>query len=177
MACYHFVTAFRVAASRERVWEVLSDVAQWPSWWRWLRRVDALAEGDADGVGARHRCAFRTALPYTLTFDAEVRAVSPPTSIELRVRGELAGAGVWELAAADGGSWLRYTWIVATTRRWMNVLAPVAGPAFAWNHHVLMRDFARGLAARLAVESPTVDTRRLKPTSPRFGVLPGRAPR
>lgn len=175
MARYHFVTSFDVAASRQRAWEVLSDLSTWPSWWRWLEGMQQLAAGDADGVGASYRCSFRTALPYTLTFDAEVVAATPPARIEIRASGELTGAGVWELLEARGGCRLRYTWVVATTKAWMNLLAPLARPAFAWNHDVLMRDFAAGFASQLGTAVPAVDTSAVEPASPQFGVLPGAA--
>ena len=50
-----------------------------------------------------------------------------------------------------------YEWNVRTARAWMNRLAPVARPVFAWNHDVVMRQGADGLArlldARLLVRS------------------------
>ena len=45
-----------------------------------------------------------------------------------------------------------FEWRVRTTRRWMNVLAPIARPVFRWNHDRLMRAGGRGLARRLGVE-------------------------
>jgi hypothetical protein len=42
-----------------------------------------------------------------------------------------------------------YDWNVRTTKRWMNVLAPVARPAFEYNHNVVMRRGGEGLAQRL----------------------------
>ena len=37
----------------------------------------------------------------------------------------------------------------------MNRLAPLARPAFAWNHDYVMRQGARGLAEKLGVELVT----------------------
>lgn len=48
-----------------------------------------------------------------------------------------------------GGTVLRHTWSVATTKRWMNALAPIARPVFTWNHDMVMRGLAQGLAATL----------------------------
>ncbi len=53
------------------------------------------------------------------------------------------GTGRWKLTSADGGTLVRYDWDIRTTRRWMNLLAPVARPAFSWNHAELMREGAR----------------------------------
>ena len=42
-----------------------------------------------------------------------------------------------------------YEWNVATTKRWMNLLAPLARPVFAWNHDWVMGNGAEGIAAHL----------------------------
>ena len=175
MALFHFRTEMQLAASDERVWKVLVDPTSWPDWWRWLRRVTVIAPGRADVLGAAYHFEFRTALPYTLTFDSETVRIAPPSLLESRATGELAGTGLWEVAERDGVTMVRYTWIVATTRWWMNLLAPVARPAFSWNHGVLMRDFAAGLARHLGVRLVSVEHRTVKPGSPGFGQLPGQS--
>ena len=58
----------------------------------------------------------------------------------------------WTLTREDGGTLVRYNWDVRTTRWWMNLLAPIARPAFNWNHDQLMLDGGRSLARRLGVE-------------------------
>jgi hypothetical protein len=42
-----------------------------------------------------------------------------------------------------------YEWKVRTTKRWMNLLAPLARPIFDYNHNVVMRWGGEGLARRL----------------------------
>jgi hypothetical protein len=171
MALYHFITDVRVAAAPDAVWDVLEDPTSWPAWWRRVRRVEVCAPGRADGVGRCYRLSFRTALPYTLTFETVTTRISRPSVWEAEVRGELEGIGLWEVFAQDGGSTLRHSWVVATTRRWMNALTPVARPAFSWNHAVLMRDFATGLAGRLGVPLLSSADRVVAPGSPGFGQL------
>ena len=171
MARYHFRTEMRIGATPEQVWTVLEDPTMWPAWWRWLARAELLDPGREDGVGVRYRFDFRTALPYMLTFESETVRIAPPSLWESRVTGELAGSGMWEVSERDGGSLVRYTWIVATTKRWMNLLAPVARPAFNWNHRVIMGDFAAGLARRLDVRLVSVEHLTIKPRTPGFGRL------
>jgi uncharacterized protein YndB with AHSA1/START domain len=171
MALYHFRTEMRIGASPEQVWRVLEDPTSWPTWWRWLRRATVLDPGRGDGVGGRYRFEFRTALRYTLAFESETLRIAPPSLWESRVTGELAGTGLWEVTERDGGSGIRYTWIVATTKGWMNVIAPVARPAFSWNHRVIMDDFAAGLARRLGAPLVSVEHRALRPGAPGFGQL------
>jgi hypothetical protein len=130
-----------------------------------------IAPGRLDGVGRRYRLSVRTALPYTLSFDSETTRSSRPSIWEARIRGELEGTGLYEVFPVEGGSAVRHTWVVSTTRRWMNALTPIARPAFSWNHHVLMRDFATGLADRLGVRLLSSEDRVVPPGSPGFGKL------
>jgi hypothetical protein len=76
-------------------------------------------------------------------------AVERPQRIEGRASGELEGLGVWTLRADGGWTEVRYDWSVRTTKRWMNLLTPVARPFFAWNHDVVMRWGGEGLARKL----------------------------
>ncbi len=111
-----------------------------------MDRVDQLDPGDDRGVGRRQHLVFTTRLPYRLGFDIRVRRVEPPSLLEADATGELEGVGRWTLAPDDGGTLVRYTWDVRTTRWWMSLAAPVARPAFIWNHDALMREGGRGLA-------------------------------
>ena len=79
----------------------------------------------------------------------ETTRVVPHERLEGRASGELEGTGVWTFAETGGGTDVRYDWTVRTTKPWMNALAPFARPLFAWNHDVVMRWGAEGLARKL----------------------------
>jgi uncharacterized protein YndB with AHSA1/START domain len=155
---YHFVSTWQIQAPIEQVWEEISHSERWPSWWKYVVAVDELEPGAADGVGKRQRMLFRTRLPYTLGFEVRVTRVQPPTDLEAEATGELEGTGRWTLAPADGGTLVRIYWDIRTTKRWMNLLAPVARPAFNWNHDELMREGGEGLARRLGAGLVLPDT-------------------
>jgi hypothetical protein len=151
VAVYSFVTRWKVEAPLERVVDVLKRVDEWPAWWRGVRAVEQITEGDADGVGAIHRFTFRSRLPYSLVFSVRVTEVSAPYRLAGQATGELEGAGIWTLSNYDGLTHIRYDWNVRTTPWWMNLLAPIARPIFARNHDVIM-DWGRvGLAKRLGI--------------------------
>ncbi len=163
MAEYHFVSTWQIQAPIEQVWEEISHSERWPQWWKYVVAVDELEPGAADGAGKRLRLLFRTRLPYTLGFDVRVTSVQPPSRLEAEATGELAGTGCWTLTSAGDGTLVRYTWDIRTTRWWMNLLAPVARPAFKWNHDQLMREFGEGLARRLGASLTLPDA----PSRPR----------
>lgn len=148
MANYQFLTTWCIEAPIESAFEVLNDAASYPLWWKSVRSVEVLKQGDAATVGELDRFTWRSVLPYSLTFDLRVSHVERPHLIEGRATGELEGVGTWRLYDGDGVA-IVYEWRVRTTKRWMNLVGPLARPAFAWNHDIVMRQGGRGLAARL----------------------------
>jgi hypothetical protein len=71
--------------------------------------------------------------------------------LESSARGELEGVGRWELKEMERFTRVTYDWQVRTTKSWMNLMAPLARPAFSWNHNVIMDEGGRALAERLGV--------------------------
>ena len=151
MAEYRFLTTWLLDAPRERVWEAIHDQKAWPSWWRGVNEVIELEPGDADGLGSFSRLTWRSFIPYDLVFEARTTRVERPHLLEGQVDGELAGIGRWRLFEHDGATAVLYEWNVRTTRAWMNLLAPIARPIFAWNHDWVMGNGAQGLARLLGV--------------------------
>ncbi|WP_159339376.1 MULTISPECIES: SRPBCC family protein [Leclercia] len=149
MADYTFSTLWRVEASLQEVWAILSHPDVWPEWWESLEQVIELKRGDARGIGALHRYTWKGALPYRLTFDIHVLTIQPLSLLEGEASGEVEGRGVWSFSEHEGNTLVRYDWDIRTTTRWMNLLAPLAAPVFRWNHHRVMRDGAQGLARKL----------------------------
>ena len=149
-ARYGFLTTWILDAPCEVVWNVLHEVERWPEWWRGVERVEKLRDGDEDGVGSVFAQRWRSALPYTVAFDIETTKVEPPLVLEGRATGELEGVGRWRLHEGAATA-VTYEWNVATTRRWMNAVAPVGRPVFVWSHNVVMRWGGDSLARRLGV--------------------------
>lgn len=138
-------THWRIAAPVETVWRALHDVASWPSWWRYVERVEEIACGDAEGVGAIRRLTWTSRLPYTLTFAVRVTEIERPRRIAGSASGDLQGIGIWTLAARGEVTHVHYEWRVGITKPWMRALAPLLRPLFAWNHGAVMAAGERGL--------------------------------
>ena len=146
MTDYRFVTEWKVQAPIERVWPAIWQSERWPDWWKGVLSVDDVRPGDAQGLGGVKRYVWKSKLPYKLVFDMELTRVDAPRLLEGRAMGELEGTGLWELSENEGITTIGYTWAVRTTRPWMNVLAPIARPFFAWNHDAVMKQGGLGLA-------------------------------
>ena len=151
-AHYAFLTTWLVDAEIENVWDVVYAIDRWPEWWRGVRSVTELAHGDGDGEGTVYRHVWRSAIPYAVRFDSTVDEVRRPHLIVASAEGELAGIGTFRLYESPLGTAVTYDWRVRTTKRWMNAIAPVARPVFAWNHHAVMNQGGIGLARLLGVE-------------------------
>ena len=149
---FNLVSEWRLAAPVDRVWAELMRPDDWPQWWRAVKRVETLAEGDARGVGAIRRLTWGSALPYELTFEMRATRVEPMTVIEGRASGELDGTGRWTLTPDGNSTLVRYDWQIEVTKPWMRTLAPLLRPAFAWNHNVVMGWGYDGLRRRLGLE-------------------------
>jgi hypothetical protein len=106
-------------------------------------------KGDQSGVGSIQRYTWKSKLPYRLSFDMETNRIEPPLLLEGIATGELQSRGLWQLSTEGRETIVRYDWKVETTKRWMNLLAPLARPLFEWNHNVVMSWGAKGLAQRL----------------------------
>lgn len=170
---YHLVTDIRLSTNPERVWEALTRSDSSPSWWRWLREVEVMDEGDERGVGARFRHQVGTPLLYRVSYEGEVTRVVEPSLAEFEASGDFVGTGQFRLRPTeDGGTDLAFTWLVATPTLWMSLLGWVARPVFVWNHHRLMSDFAKDLAATTDADVLDVRHRMVKRTDPGFYRLP-----
>ena len=150
-AAYRFLTTWVLDAPQERVFDAIHEVERWPEWWHGVESVVRLDGGGNDGVGSVYRHRWRSILPYTVGFDMETSRIERPLVLEGRATGELEGFGRWGFAERDGRTVVTYEWDVRTTRPWMNLLAPVGRPVFAWSHNVVMRRGGDCLARRLGV--------------------------
>lgn len=146
MAEYRYVTTWWLQAPIDDVYQALSRSPDWPRWWKSLLDVEELATGDAEGIGRVYRYTWKSRLGYRLCFDIRVTSVHASRLIAGEASGDVEGTGCWRLFQEGRVTRVRHEWRVRTTRRWMNLLAPVARPLFAWSHHDVMQDGAMGLA-------------------------------
>lgn len=151
MVRYSFVTHWELDAPVETVWELIRNMDAWPQWWNYVRSVTLIKSGDENDIGSVRRIVWNTALPYTIEFDSELVYLEKHKKLEGRAFGELTGKGLWTFENNNGKTNVRYDWEVVTTRRWMNLLAPIAKPIFKWNHDKVMKGGYAGIKKMLGV--------------------------
>jgi uncharacterized protein YndB with AHSA1/START domain len=157
MADYEFLTTWLLEADRGRVWDAIYDSERWPAWWHGVEEAEKLEEGDKTGVGQYGRYVWKAKLPYRVEFFVRTTKVEKPHLLEGDADGELAGIGRWRLFEQGGVTAVIYQWNVSTTRAWMNLLAPVARPAFKGNHDYVMRNGGEGIAKLLGAKLLALD--------------------
>ena len=146
MAHYRFLTTWLLESPREPVFDAIYDQASWPSWWRGVEEASEVRPGDESGVGTVARMVWKSLLPYRVEFEVTTTHVERPHLLQADAVGELTGVGRWRLLEEGGVTAVLYEWNVATSRAWMNLLAPVARPVFEWNHDWVMARGGEGIA-------------------------------
>lgn len=159
MAEYRLLTVWRIEAPLEAVYAAIHDSLRWPDWWPGARRVEQTAAGDADGIGSIRRYCWQGVLPYRVVFEVRTTRIERLLAIEGTAHGDLEGIGRWRFSREGAVSIVHYEWHVRSTRRWMNLIAPLARPLFIRNHNIVMRRGAEGLARRL--DAPLLDQRNI----------------
>jgi uncharacterized protein YndB with AHSA1/START domain len=135
---YVFADEWDVDAPPEVVYEVMADARTYPSWWK---PVYLSVEGDRKVT--QHQ--FKGRLPYTLKMRAEMVREDRPRQFEVRVYGDLRGRGIWTFTPQNGGTHVRWDWIVFADRALLRYLTPVLRPIFRWNHNWAVARAREGL--------------------------------
>jgi carbon monoxide dehydrogenase subunit G len=151
------VSRWALAASRERVWELLTQPEQWPRWWPRLESARRTVAGAPDGTGAVTEFCWNSGLGYRVEFEVATVRVLPACEIEGAVRGSVKGSGLWLVEPEGPGVRLTYRWDVELQRPWMRFFAPLLWPVFASRHFRVMRDGARAMAGQLGCPSGRVE--------------------
>ena len=141
---YRFRSVWTVEASPDEVFTVLRDLGGYPAWWKEVKEARKL---DDDRFVLR----VKSLLPYYLEFVSERARDEPDTGVlEARLIGDLDGFSRWTITASGDKARIQFDEEVFTRRRSLNVLAPVARPAFKLNHTLMMRHGEAGLRTFLA---------------------------
>ncbi len=156
---FDFISRWQLSASLKEVWEALVDFNRWPEWWPGLQSVVETAEGDENGIGQRAVSRWRGPVGYSIEFEIETVERRYLDCLRGRASGELSGEGTWHVSEVAEGpgedrTWTQvvYEWRVVATKKWMQLLNPIARPVFVYSHDHVMGRGAKGLAEYLDCE-------------------------
>lgn len=149
MKNYRFQTVWWTPAAMDRIWEALADYAKWPTWWRGIRSVEVVREGDDSGAGTVLRQQWRSWVPYTLVFELEMLRIESRKLLGGRASGDLEGVCRWAFNPVNGGTEIRFDVDIGTGRWWMNLPVPFAPRIVRANFETIMHWGREGLAQKL----------------------------
>ncbi len=141
---YSFRSTWTIPASRERAFDVLADLAQYPAWWPEFK--SAQQTGDGEGVFS-----LRSVLPITLHFTL-ARDVEDRTRGQLRALagGDIDGTVEWRIAETANGTEAHFAQDVILKHAAAAKIDWAIRPMLEWNHRAAMRSGAAGIQAYLA---------------------------
>jgi uncharacterized protein YndB with AHSA1/START domain len=151
---------YRFAVPPSRLWAAVCDVRSFPRWWSWLHEF----EGRRLAPGEVWECAVRPPLPYVLRFRLIIGEVDEARLVTATVEGDIAGRATLDITARPVGaagrdlradSEVRLRSSLAPGRRWLEMLATVAGPATRYGHDWVLDTGARQFAERATTATTT----------------------
>jgi hypothetical protein len=141
---------WRMDSSAAPVWALLADVEAWPRWWRHVRSVRLLERAASSPVGDVAQVDWAGVLLFGSRLRMVTVVAEAPCLIEGHASGSLRGVAAWILEPTqEGGVDVTCRWEVELHRRWMRRSLPVLRPVFEWNHFMVMRAGASGMARAL----------------------------
>ena len=156
---FDFTSRWQLSAGLETVWDALVDFKRWPDWWPGLEDVEETAHGDDNGIGQRANSHWRGPVGYTIEFEIETIEREYLKSLKGRASGEMTGSGTWNISSVPdpeepGRAWTQivFEWHVVATKKWMQILNPIARPVFVHSHDHVMEEGAKGLGGYLECE-------------------------
>ncbi|MFZ0015362.1 MAG: SRPBCC family protein [Acidimicrobiia bacterium] len=149
MAHYMFETEWLLSAPVEKVFELISHPEDYSRWWPGVTESRLVSSGDENGVGRVGAYKIRSPLGYKMRFETRTIEIDAPSRVNTVVRGDLVGTGTHYLESRLKGTYVRFDWYVSTTKRWMNAIAGIARPGFAFAHRYVMFNGCDGMAEAL----------------------------
>lgn len=149
---YRFVTHWQLKAPVEKVWEAIYESENWPAWWKGVEAVSVLEKENETGLYGVSRYTWKSVLPYRLSFIMQLTERLEYDYLKGKAYGELEGEGAWAFSETNSITTVTYYWNVKTNKPWMNALSFLLKPLFKYNHDVVMRWGAEGLAKLLQAE-------------------------
>ena len=149
---YHFVTVWKIKAPVDKVWEAIYNSEEWPQWWKAVKDVKHISNNDESGLNGINEYYWRTAALYTLKFYSQLSENIPYKRLAGNAWGELEGQGLWTFEQQGDITRVQYNWDVRTNKKWMNAFSWLLKPVFNYNHDLVMKSGAKGLAEKLSAE-------------------------
>jgi hypothetical protein len=153
---YCFNNSWTIHAPPELIWEELINYKKWPLWCEGLKKIEQKDEYASLQKGNHIRSVWKGALPYTIAFDAVVKAYAPCSFLSFTVTGDLCGDGTCrflptcDTIALRNPTRVNFVWDVSPGKFWMRMGSAFARPVFIGNHNYILARAVTGFTQRIA---------------------------
>jgi hypothetical protein len=154
---YHFMTRWRVESTREEVFEIFSNAADFARWW-----PSVYLEIKVYDEGRQIDLYTKGWLPYTLRWKAHLLEHKPPHLISIKAVGDFTGVGIWTLEQDGPFVNILYDWKVTANKPLLKRLSWLIKPIFSFNHEWAMARGEESLKLELARRHAKTDAERAK---------------
>jgi hypothetical protein len=149
---YHFVTKWRIVATKQEIYNTLRDSDALKYWWPAVYLdIKTTKKGDADGRGKEVALFTKGWLPYSLQWSFRVTDVQAQdfSGYSLEALGDLAGRGVWTFQQDGAYCNITYDWRIEAEKPVLKYLSFLLKPLFSANHEWAMRKGLESLKLEL----------------------------
>ena len=167
---YAFLTRWRLRATAQDVYDVLSDPFGLARWWPsvYLEVTELQPPDPHTGAGRVVGLYTKGWLPYTLRWNFAVTESTPPTGFKLVAHGDFEGTGVWTLKEDGDFVDVMYDWRISAEKPLLRYGSFILRPVFAANHRWAMARGEESLQLELRRRrARTAAERNAVPASPR----------
>ena len=155
---YHFITRWRLRATPEQVYDIISEPLEFSRWWPSVYLgVEELEHGDAGGTGRRVRFHTRGWLPYTLRWESRATEAVRPRRLAICATGDFDGTGVWMFEPDREFVRVTFDWKLKAEKPLLRYLSFLLKPVFSANHRWAMKRGEESLRLELARLSALTD--------------------
>jgi hypothetical protein len=148
---YHFLTRWRVAATAEDVYDILSQPLEYPRWWPSVYlAVRQLVPSRRDGTGLRVQLLTKGWLPYTSRWQSITSEAQRPNRLAIRASGDFEGRGIWSIVEDGRFADITFDWKLTARKPLLRYLSFALKPAFEANHRWAMEQGRHSLELELA---------------------------
>ncbi|MFI6102445.1 SRPBCC family protein [Lentzea sp. NPDC051213] len=144
---YRFRSVWHVDAPPDAVYEILSDIANYPVWWHEVRAATKIDDECGEII-------CRSFLPFDIVVQVRHSIRSQQAGLlRATLSGDLEGFASWEIIGRDGGTDLVFDQEVVVNKVLLRRLVLIAKPFFRGNHDLMMRGCLKGLRQQLDIKS------------------------
>jgi hypothetical protein len=142
---------YDLPVGRGDVWELISDVGAYRSWWPWLRVFD----GTGLTVGDEWRCEVQPPLPYPVRFRVLIEHVEAPVCVRVRVEGDVTGSATLTLSEHAEGCTAILASSLGPSSPILRLVSRLAAPVARFGHDWVLDSGARQFVARAIASAST----------------------